>query len=260
MLLVADVGNTNVVIGVYDGAKLIVDWRLSSRGALTADECTLMLGHLLRSRELDVAGIRGVAISSVVPALTGAFEAAGRSLFDVEPLVVTARTPTGMKIRYQDPDQVGADRIVNAVAAKELYGVPAIVVDLGTAITFDVISQEGEYIGGAIAPGIEASVDALFRRAARLPRVDLRVPQSAIATTTEDSIRSGVVLGIASLIDGMVERLLSELGERAEVVATGGLADLIVPQTRTIARVDRHLVLSGLRLIHERVCGMPSDR
>lgn len=255
MLLVVDIGNTNLVIGIFDGPALTADWRLTSRGAMTADESRLMLTDLLDAGGVAPERIVGVALSSVVPALTGAFEKAARELFGLDPLVVTARTPTGMAIRYRDPDQVGADRIVNAIAAKERYGAPVIVVDLGTAITFDVVSKEGEYLGGAISPGIEAAVDALFRRAARLPRVDLTVPTSAIATTTEESIRSGVILGTASLIDGMVERLQGELGSPAEVVATGGLADLVVGQTRSIMHVDQQLVLDGLRLIHERVHG-----
>jgi len=255
MLLAVDIGNTHTVLGVYHRDKLKEHFRITSNHALTVDECGIMVKQLFP----DYKKIKDVIICSVVPPLTPIYLEMSRKFLGVSPVVVGCDLPLGIKILYDDPSQVGADRIANAVAAFEIYGGPAIVVDLGTATTLDVISERGEYLGGAIAPGIETSSLNLFRRASQLFKVSLKKPRKAIGKNTEESLRSGIILGCVGQIDGIVakirEELKKEFGIQKEpmVVATGGLADLIAGESKTIQKVDPALTLEGLRRIYQRV-------
>jgi type III pantothenate kinase len=256
VLLVIDVGNTQTVVGLFDSGdrshQLLDHWRLATRAERTSDELALFFRHLLETRSLDLGtDVRGVAVSSGVPSITFELRRMCERYLDVEPVVLGAGVRTGMPVLYDNPKEVGADRIANAVAAYDLYGGPTIVVDFGTATTFDVISGEGEYLGGAIVPGIEISLDALFGRAAALRRVELVEPRSVIGKTTVESIQSGALYGYSSLVDGMCERIEEVIGE-ATVVATGGLAPLIAPLTEAIEHDDPWLTLHGLRLIWEK--------
>jgi type III pantothenate kinase len=246
-LLAVDVGNTQTALGLFENGELAQRWRLATEPQRTGDELGLFLGGLL-----EVGSLEGISLASTVPALIRSYEElaarAGVSL-----LVLGPGTKTGIPIRYDDPREVGPDRIANAVAALERYGAPSIVVDFGTSTNFDVVSPEGEYVGGVLAPGIEVSMDALFERAARLVKVDFVAPDTAIGKTTESALRSGLVYGFAGQVDGIVERIRAELGEAAApVIATGGLAELIAPHSETIDRVDAYLTLEGLRLVWER--------
>jgi type III pantothenate kinase len=246
-LLAVDVGNTQTALGLYEGAELARHWRLATEPQRTGDELGLFLGGLLELGSLD-----GISLASTVPSLIRSYEdlAANAS---VELLVLGPGTRTGIPIRYDDPREVGPDRIANAVASLERYGAPSIVVDFGTSTNFDVVSAAGEYVGGVVAPGIEISMDALFQRAARLVKVDFVAPETAIGKTTESALRSGLVYGFAGQVDGIVGRIRAELGDgEAPVVATGGLAELIAPHAETIERVDAFLTLEGLRLVWER--------
>ncbi len=277
MLLAIDIGNTNIVLGVFDGVSsraertspelpgLLHHWRLATVLHRTADEHALLMQSLLdlvgipfsaerggRGGAREQRRITGVAISSSVPPLTGAIREMTARYFDVPTVVVEPGVRTGMPIRYENPREVGPDRITNAVAALDLYGAPVIVVDLGTATTFDVISDAGEYLGGAIVPGVEISLDALISRAASLRRVELtEAPGRAIGRTTIESIQSGVIFGTAALVDGLVERIELEIG-RATVVATGGLGAIVVPHTQRVLAYEPWLTLHGLRLLFER--------
>ncbi len=246
MLLAVDVGNTQTVFGLFEGAELVNDWRISTERTRTGDE----LGAMLRSF-LDLESLDGACLSSTVPQLVREYERFAERT-GLELLTLGPGTRTGMPIRYDDPRQVGPDRIANAVAAQELHGAPCIVVDFGTSTNFDVVSAAGEYVGGVLAPGIEISMDALFERAARLFKVDFVEPESAIGKNTGASLQSGLVYGFAGQVDGIVERIRAELGDDAQVVATGGLAELIAPHSKTIDRVDPYLTLQGLRLIWAR--------
>ena len=246
MLLAIDVGNTQTVFGLFDGAELSEHWRIATEAHRTGDE----LGVLLRGF-LDVDGLDGVCLSATVPSLLRSYEElAERAGFDL--LIVGPGTRTGMPIRYEDPREVGPDRIANAVGARERYGAPSIVVDFGTSTNFDVVSPEGEYAGGVLAPGVEVSMDALFARAARLFKVDYAEPPTVIGKNTAASLQSGLVYGFAGQVDAIVERIRGELGVEAPAIATGGLADLIAPHSRTIERVDPWLTLEGLRLVWSR--------
>ncbi len=256
MLLAIDVGNTNIVLGVYRGqgraAELAGDWRIRADRERTTDEHGMLVKDLLQHNGIALQDIRHVAISSVVPTMTETLTDLARRYFHCEPFVVGPNIHSGIAIHYQPPSDVGADRICNAVGAFARYGGPAIVVDYGTAITFDAIAANGDYVGGAILPGIGISMDALFRQAARLYRVAFVAPPNAIGANTVHAMQSGLVFGYAGLTDAMVERIRAELGGTARVIATGGQAELICKESRTIEVVDQLVTLDGLRLLFER--------
>ena len=252
MLLALDVGNTNTVVGVFEGQTLLRHWRLSTRREGMRDEYAMLIKGLFDFAGLDFQGVSAVIISSVVPPLQGPLEEMVRQYFGVEPMVVGPGIKTGMPILYESPRDVGADRIVNAVAAFEAYGGPCIVVDFGTATTFDAISARGEYIGGAICPGIGISAEALFQHAAKLPRVDVTQPKAIIGKNTVGSMQAGLFYGYLSLVEGVVARMRVELGDRATVIATGGLAQLLLAESTAVDRVDPLLTLTGLRILFER--------
>jgi type III pantothenate kinase len=252
MLLVIDVGNTNISFGVFDGAALQHHVRCESARARTADEYAVLVRSMLELRGVELGRIDSAIIASVVPALTDTMVGLVRRAFGREALVVGPGIKTGMAILYENPREVGADRIVNAVAAFEWAREAVIVVDFGTATTFDCVTPKGEYLGGVITPGVQISAEALFSRAARLHRVELALPPRVVGRNPVHSMQSGIVYGYAGLVDGLVARLVKELGYPCRVVATGGLARLIAPQTVAIEQVDDDLTLTGLRLIYER--------
>ena len=252
MLLVVDVGNTNIVLGVYQEDKLLVHWRIATDRHKTGDELGILLKNLFDFSQLNMEKVTAVAISSVVPPLMSGLAEMSRKYFRVTPLVVEPGIKTGMPIKYENPREVGADRIVNGVAAYVFYQGPVIVVDFGTATTFDLISAQGEYLGGAIAPGISVATEALFQRAAKLPRIELVKPKSVIGKNTVASMQAGIVYGFIGQVDGIVSRMKQELGSNAFVVATGGLAEMIARETQIIDKVDPLLTLEGLRIIYYR--------
>jgi len=247
MLLAVDVGNTQTVLGLYRDEELVEHFRLATDRSRTGDELGVTLAALL-----DLEDVDGICLSTTVPALQREWERVAERWLKAPLLVVGPGTRTGIAIRYDDPREVGPDRIVNAVAASERYGPPCIVVDFGTSTNFDIVSPEGDYVGGVLAPGIEVSMEALFARAARLVKVDFSPPASVIGKTTVGGLQSGLVYGFAGQVDGIVDRIREELGVEAQTVATGGLADLIAPHARTLDRVDPHLTLEGLRLVWSR--------
>jgi type III pantothenate kinase len=249
MLLAVDVGNTQTVLGLFDGERLVEDWRVATEGERTGDELAALLGRLLELADLGFGDVTGLILASSVPALVRSYEELAGTYLEAPLLVLGPGVKTGLPILYDDPREVGADRIANAVAVRERYGAPAIVVDFGTSTNFDAVSSAGEFVGGVLAPGIETSMEALFLRAARLTKVDFAAPPSVIGKTTASALQSGLVYGFAGQVDGIVERMRGELGDTAPVIATGGLADLIAPHSRTIESVDPLLTLEGLRLV-----------
>lgn len=251
LLLALDIGNTNIFFGIFRDAELIGTWRLATDPQRTADEYAAVLLTLLPQRGIDLGAITGVVIGSGVPRLQETFSEIARRYCSCEALSVSGTMRSGIKVAIDNPPEAGADRICNSVAARALYGQPAIVVDLGTATNFDVVSPEGEYIGGAIAPGIEVAAEAIFRRGARLFNVALKAPERAVGRNTVAALQSGIVLGYVGLIEGLIGRLQAELGGNAHVIATGGLADRVASLTSAIHTVDHHLTLTGLRLIYE---------
>ncbi len=251
MLLAVDVGNTQTHLGAFDGESLVEHWRFQTRAGATGDELAERIGGLLNLREMKLADLSAVCVSSVVPPLGNEYEQLTGRYLDADCLLVGPGVKTGMPIRIDNPLEVGADRLVNAVAAYDRIGDACVVVDFGTGINFDAVSSEGEYLGGAIAPGIEVSLTALVERAARIPRIDLAAPETAIGRSSRTAIQSGVIFGFAGLIDGVARRIEAEL-EDARFLATGGLAAAIVPFTETIEEVDDLLTLKGLRLIYDR--------
>jgi type III pantothenate kinase len=252
VLLALDAGNTNITIGAFENGKLIWDGRLHTVHEQTADEFGALLRGLFGLAALDAGKVDGMIIASVVPPIDSSLIAMAQRYFHTEPVFVTHQTDTGLRICYDDPREVGADRLVNAVAALKKYGGPCIVVDLGTAITFDAISADSEYLGGIIAAGIGISIDALFARTARLPRVDFREPEKLIGTNTVASVQSGLYYGALGMIDGMIERLLETLGTETKIVATGGQARMIARGSKYLRIIDENLTLEGLEMIWSR--------
>lgn len=251
-LLTIDAGNTNTVLGVFEGHELRAHWRLTTRREQTADEYGILVRSLFASSRIDPASVDGIVLASVVPPLTPVLVGLSRQFLGQEPVVIEPGVRTGMPVLYDPPGDVGADRIVNGVAAFETYGGPVIVVDFGTATTFDVVTRKGEYLGGAICPGVGISADALFQRAARLPRVQLRNPGRVVGRSTVASIQSGLYFGYAGMVEGMIGRIRAELQEPARAVATGGLAEVLAADIPSIEAVDPVLTLTGLRIIWER--------
>ncbi len=252
MLLVVDVGNTNIVLGVFQEKELLCHWRISTDRQRTTDEYGMLIYNLFQHNKMDMKQIRSVIISSVVPPLIVPLQRMCVRYFGGEPLVVGPGIKTGIRIHYENPREVGADRIVNAIGAHEKYGGPLIIVDFGTATTFCAIADNGDYLGGAIAPGIGISTEALFQRAAKLPRIELVMPKTVICRNTVASMQAGIILGFAGQVDQIVRRMKMELGTEAKVIATGGLANLISQESSTIDVVEPFITLEGLRIINER--------
>jgi len=250
VLLAVDVGNTNVTFGLFDGERLAADWRVTSHRDRTADEMAVELRDLFALKGLDIGLVTGVVVSSVVPNLNPALIEASRRYLKCEPVMVGPGVKTGVKVRYESPRDVGADRIANALAAYTKYGGPIVVIDFGTAVTYDAISAEGDYLGGAIAPGVEISLEALVSHTAMLRRVEPVAPDSVIGRNTVASIQSGLVWGFVAQVEGMVARMVGELGGKARVIATGGQAALVAGLTHVIEETDPLLTLEGLRLIY----------
>jgi type III pantothenate kinase len=253
MLLVIDVGNTNTVLGLYDGDKLVHDWRIRTEIDHTIDEYGVLILNLYQTSRMRIAEIKAVSaiiISCVVPPMINILEPLCVKYFNVKPMIVGPGIKTGMPIYYDNPKEVGADRIVNAVAAYHKYKRDAIIVDFGTATTFDYISSKGEYMGGCIAPGIVISSEALFKRASKLPRVEFSRPKTVVTKDTVSAIQAGIMFGYAGLVDGIVERMKAEVNANPMVIATGGLAKIVAPETRSIDKIEDMLTLDGLRIIY----------
>ena len=254
MLLVIDVGNSNIVLGIYDGDSLLKNWRISTDKSKTTDEYGILLHDLFRISAVPFASVAGIIISSVVPTLTGVLEKLSLQYFGFKPHVVGPGIKTGMPIHYDNPREVGADRIVNAVAGFEKYRSALIIVDFGTATTFDFVNKKGEYCGGAIAPGLMISMEALFQKASKLPRVEIVKPPLLVAKNTVNSMQAGIYYGYVGLVDEIVSRMKAECRDKVKVIATGGLAGLIAPESRTIEKIEEYLTLDGLRILYDRNC------
>lgn len=250
MLLAIDIGNTDLVLGLFKEKKLMGTWRVASDPDKTTDEYGILLCSLLQHQGHQPSAIKRVIVSSVVPPLTPVLQSVSEKYFSGPPMVVTCALKTGLTIKYTRPEEVGADRIVNAAAAFHLYGGPIVIVDLGTATTFCVVTEKGEYLGGAIAPGMALSADALFHRTAKLPKIELAKPESIIGRDTATSMQSGVFFGYIGLINEIVDRILKDIGNEVRVVATGGLAGLIAPECRSISMILPTLTLEGLMIIY----------
>lgn len=253
LLLAFDIGNTNMVVGVFKEEKLVTYWRIATDRQKTADEYAVLVRNLFHYHDIDPNGVTDIIYSSVVPPIIGALEEMARKYFNIKPIIVGPGVKTGIPILYENPREVGADRIVNAVAGFEKYGGPLIIVDFGTATTFCCVSGKGEYLGGAITPGINIATEALFQKTAKLPKVELIAPPKVIAKNTVTAIQSGIIFGYSGLVDGIVKKMKKELGGgNITVVATGGIAELISQNTETIDIVDKLLTLDGLFLIHQK--------
>ena len=252
MLLVFDIGNSNIVLGTYEGRKLMRHWRISTDRQKTGDEYGMLINELFRFQGISMSNITAIIISSVVPPLVVPLTKMCERYFRVRPLVVGPGIKTGIRLKYENPRDIGADRIVNVIGAYEQYGGPLVVIDIGTATTFDVVSKDGDFLGGAIAPGIGISSEALFQRAAKLPRIELVTPKSAICHNTITGIQAGIIFGAVGHIDGIVNRIKIEMDMDMKVVATGGLANMIAKESKTINKTDHFLTLTGLRVLYER--------
>jgi len=252
MLLVIDTGNTNITLAVFRGKDLIAQWRLTTERTRTSDEYGVQARNLFELADINFKDIDAIIIASVVPSLSPTLKRVAEAYFELTPVFVDHTTDTGLKILYEPPSDVGADRIVDAVAAVAKYGAPCIVVDFGTATTFNAINAASEYLGGVIAPGIMISSEALFARAAKLPRVEIKRPHKVIGSSTTGAMQSGIYHGYAGLVDGVLEQMIAEMGLKPRVIATGGLAPLIATASKFIEEVDSNLTLEGLRLVYER--------
>ena len=252
MLLVIDVGNSNNVIGLFSGEKLLTHWRIRTERNRTLDEYWVLIKEFILLNNVETETIDDIVIACVVPPLVPILQGMARKYFSCEPLIVGPGIKTGISILYRNPSEVGADRIVNSVAAFEKYGGPLIIVDFGTATTFDVVSEKGEYLGGAIFPGVQISLEALFKNTAKLPRVDMTFPEKVIGKSTVESLRSGAVYGFSGMVEALVKQIKNELGQNAHVIATGGIIDWITNETKVIDTVDPFLTLYGLRIIYEK--------
>lgn len=251
MLLAIDIGNSHVVLGVFDGEKLRESWRVGTKTSITSDEYAMILKDLFSFAGLEFRRIDGIIISSVVPPLLPTMEDMAKKYFSVTPLIVTNEIKTGIILRYDNPREIGADRIVNAAAAYRIYGGPLIIIDFGTATTFCAVTKTGEYLGGAIVPGVKISAEALYQRAAKLPRIELIRPERVIGRDTVSAIQAGIIFGYAGLVDGIVARMKREFAQDARVIATGGLADMVAAETQSINEVRPELTLEGLRFLYE---------
>jgi type III pantothenate kinase len=252
IFLAIDVGNTHTVAGAFQDERLLDSWRMATRVARTSDEVWALLNQFLKTADIETTQITGVAISSVVPEMTTVYARAAEHRLSLEPLVISAKTVPWLKIHYENPEQVGSDRLCNAVAVFAKYGGPTIIIDFGTATTFDIIAATGDYLGGLIAPGLETAAGSLHHQAAKLPKVELTFPPEVIGRTTDASIQSGILFGTVEMVEGLVRKICEELGEPAKVVATGGLADLILVHAKLKASVEPNLVLEGIRIIYDR--------
>ncbi len=252
MLLAIDIGNTNIVLGLFKDKELLAHWRMTTHLHKTVDEYSMLILDLFRSQGIRTQEVQAIVCSNVVPPLTSIFMELSKKYFGINPLFITHQMETGLKICYDNPQEIGADRIVNAAAGFEIYGGPLIIVDFGTATTFCAISGQGEYLGGAISPGVMIAAEALFTRTAKLPKVELVKPNAVIGHRTISSMQSGILIGFACLVDGMVSRMITEMKSDPFVVATGGLASLITPESKMIREVRPNLTLEGLRILYEK--------